>query len=55
MILYFLISLIYVLTNGFIRKIYTEDDWLLVVVHFLFYPVFLGLLIYEKINQAVRS
>jgi hypothetical protein len=49
---YFIIGIVYVLINGFIRKIYTDDDILLPMVHMFMWPMFVIMLLISKLKKS---
>ena len=49
MIIYFLIGILYTLVNLFIRKLDIENDWGLVFIWILAWPLFFVLLLISKI------
>lgn len=50
---YFLIGIVYVIINGIIRKLYVEEDFLLVMAHIFVWPMFLLLLVITKFPKLL--
>jgi hypothetical protein len=51
---YMIIGLAYVIINGAFRKFYTDGDMFLPIIHFLLWPLFIGLLIVVSIVKWIK-